>query len=144
MAIFRSPTPILMDIFWAEHPSETAALPLQCRELSCRVEGIDPLGHGLGYPEIDMQPIPHLPCCSARGGWTQEQLLTDTATSPTEALGIRAGVDFVIFNHDAELFAPAPIPCPQQVEVCRVSTTRCLAVTLAENGATIFVLAHQP
>lgn len=66
------------------------ATPRTCRELSCRVEGIDPRLMGLDGPitlgEIDMQPIPTpmTPPAPAAGGWTQRAAVW--VFSPTPAM----------------------------------------------------------
>ena len=108
------------------------ATPRTCRELSCRVEGIDPRLMGLEGPitlgEIDMQPIPTSHDAPGSCGWRLDTesgsvgFLTDTGYVTDEALDLLPGVDLVILeaNHDVAQFA----------------------VTLAENGASDIVLAH--
>ena len=91
------------------------ATPRTCRELSCRVEGIDPRLMGLDSPitlgEIDMQPIPTSHDAPGSCGWRLDTesgsvgFLTDTGYVSDEALDLLPGVDFVILesNHDVEI-----------------------------------------
>ena len=119
------------------------ATPRTCRELSCRVEGIDPRLMGLDSPitlgEIDMQPIPTSHDAPGSCGWRLD-----------EALDLLPGVDFVILesNHDVESLCSGPYPYYLKQRILGLQGHLCnedaaqFAVTLAENGASDIVLAH--
>ena len=78
------------------------ATPRTCRELSCRVEGIDPRLMGLDGPitlgEIDMQPIPTSHDAPGSCGWRLDTesgsvgFLTDTGYVTDEALDLLPGI----------------------------------------------------
>ena len=136
------------------------ATPRTCRELSCRVEGIDPRLMGLDSPitlgEIDMQPIPTSHDAPGSCGWRLDTesgsvgFLTDTGYVTDEALDLLPGVDFVILesNHDVEPLCSGPYPYYLKQRILGLQGHLCnedaaqFAVTLAENGANDIVLAH--
>lgn len=136
------------------------ATPRTCRELSCRVEGIDPRLMGLDSPitlgEIDMQPIPTSHDAPGSCGWRLDTesgsvgFLTDTGYVTDEALDLLPGVDFVILesNHDVEPLCSGPYPYYLKQRILGLQGHLCnedaaqFAVTLAENGASDIVLAH--
>ena len=136
------------------------ATPRTCRELSCRVEGIDPRLMGLDGPitlgEIDMQPIPTSHDAPGSCGWRLDTesgsvgFLTDTGYVTDEALDLLPGVDFVILesNHDVESLCSGPYPYYLKQRILGLQGHLCnedaaqFAVTLAENGASDIVLAH--
>ena len=136
------------------------ATPRTCRELSCRVEGIDPRLMGLDSPitlgEIDMQPIPTSHDAPGSCGWRLDTesgsvgFLTDTGYVTDEALDLLPGVDFVILesNHDVESLCSGPYPYYLKQRILGLQGHLCnedaaqFAVTLAENGASDIVLAH--
>ena len=136
------------------------ATPRTCRELSCRVEGIDPRLMGLDSPitlgEIDMQPIPTSHDAPGSCGWRLDTesgsvgFLTDTGYVTDEALDLLPGVDFVILeaNHDVEFLCSGPYPYYLKQRILGLQGHLCnedaaqFAVTLAENGASDIVLAH--
>ena len=136
------------------------ATPRTCRELSCRVEGIDPWLMGLDSPitlgEIDMQPIPTSHDAPGSCGWRLDTesgsvgFLTDTGYVTDEALDLLPGVDFVILesNHDVESLCSGPYPYYLKQRILGLQGHLCnedaaqFAVTLAENGASDIVLAH--
>ena len=129
------------------------ATPRTCRELSCRVEGIDPRLMGLDSPitlgEIDMQPIPTSHDAPGSCGWRLDTesgsvgFLTDTGYVTDEALDLLPGVDFVILesNHDVESLCSGPYPYYLKQRILGLQGHLCnedaaqFAVTLAENGA---------
>lgn len=136
------------------------ATPRTCRELSCRVEGIDPRLMGLDSPitlgEIDMQPIPTSHDAPGSCGWRLDTesgsvgFLTDTGYVTDEALDLLPGVDLVILesNHDVEALCSGPYPYYLKQRILGLQGHLCnedaaqFAVTLAENGASDIVLAH--
>lgn len=136
------------------------ATPRTCRELSCRVEGIDPRLMGLDGPitlgEIDMQPIPTSHDAPGSCGWRLDTesgsvgFLTDTGYVTDEALDLLPGVDMAIleFNHDVEALCSGPYPYYLKQRILGLQGHLCnedaaqFAVTLAENGACDIVLAH--
>ena len=136
------------------------ATPRTCRELSCRVEGIDPRLMGLDSPitlgEIDMQPIPTSHDAPGSCGWRLDTesgsvgFLSDTGYVTDEALDLLPGVDFVILesNHDVESLCSGPYPYYLKQRILGLQGHLCnedaaqFAVTLAENGASDIVLAH--
>ena len=136
------------------------ATPRTCRELSCRVEGIDPRLMGLDSPitlgEIDMQPIPTSHDAPGSCGWRLDTesgsvgFLTDTGYVTDEALDLLPGVDMAIleFNHDVEALCSGPYPYYLKQRILGLQGHLCnedaaqFAVTLAENGACDIVLAH--
>ena len=136
------------------------ATPRTCRELSCRVEGIDPRLMGLDGPitlgEIDMQPIPTSHDAPGSCGWRLDTesgsvgFLTDTGYVTDEALDLLPGVDFVILesNHDVESLCSGPYPyyLKQRILGARGHLSNAAAGAfarrLAEGGTRQFVLAH--
>ena len=136
------------------------ATPRTCRELSCRVEGIDPRLMGLDGPitlgEIDMQPIPTSHDAPGSCGWRLDTesgsvgFLTDTGYVTDEALDLLPGVDLVILeaNHDVEALCSGPYPYYLKQRILGLQGHLCnedaaqFAVTLVENGASDIVLAH--
>ena len=98
------------------------ATPRTCRELSCRVEGIDPRLMGLDSPitlgEIDMQPIPTSHDAPGSCGWRLDTesgsvgFLTDTGYVTDEAADILEGVDLAVLeaNHDVKMLEAGPYP----------------------------------
>lgn len=136
------------------------ATPRTCRELSCRVEGIDPRLMGLDSPitlgEIDMQPIPTSHDAPGSCGWRLDTesgsvgFFTDTGYVTDEALDLLPGVDMAIleFNHDVEALCSGPYPYYLKQRILGLQGHLCnedaaqFAVTLAENGASDIVLAH--
>ena len=136
------------------------ATPRTCRELSCRVEGIDPRLMGLDSPitlgEIDMQPIPTSHDAPGSCGWRLDTesgsvgFLTDTGYVTDEALDLLPGVDFVILesNHDVESLCSGPYPyyLKQRILGARGHLSNAAAGAfarrLAEGGTRQFVLAH--
>ena len=136
------------------------ATPRTCRELSCRVEGIDPRLMGLDSPitlgEIDMQPIPTSHDAPGSCGWRFDTdggsvgFLTDTGYITDEAADLLPGVDLAILeaNHDVEALRSGPYPYYLKQRILGLEGHLCnedaaaFAVTLAEHGAGEIVLAH--
>ena len=136
------------------------ATPRTCRELSCRVEGIDPRLMGLEGPitlgEIDMQPIPTSHDAPGSCGWRLDTeggsvgLLTDTGYVTDEAADILEGVDLAVLeaNHDIETLRSGPYPyylkqriLGAQGHLSNEDAARFAAV-LAQSGTSEIILAH--
>ena len=136
------------------------ATPRTCRELSCRVEGIDPRLMGLDSPitlgEIDMQPIPTSHDAPGSCGWRLDTpegsvgFLTDTGFITPEAAALLPGVDFAILeaNHDVETLRSGAYPYYLKQRILGTEGHLCnedaaaFARRMAECGTRCIVLAH--
>lgn len=136
------------------------ATPRTCRELSCRVEGIDPRLMGLDGPitlgEIDMQPIPTSHDAPGSCGYRIDTgdgsvgVLTDSGFVTDEAAETLTGVDLAVLeaNHDVETLQSGPYPYYLKRRIlgagghlCNEEAAR-FAVALAGSGTEEIVLAH--
>lgn len=136
------------------------ATPRTCRELSCRVEGIDPRLMGLDSPitlgEIDMQPIPTSHDAPGSCGYRIDTgdgsvgVLTDSGFVTDEAAETLTGVDLAVLeaNHDVETLQSGPYPYYLKRRIlgagghlCNEEAAR-FAVALAGSGTEEIVLAH--
>ena len=136
------------------------ATPRTCRELSCRVEGIDPRLMGLDSPitlgEIDMQPIPTSHDAPGSCGWRLDTesgsvgFLTDTGYVTDEAAQVLPGVSLLVLesNHDVEYLRSGPYPYTLKQRILGSQghlsndDAAAFAAQMAAGGTRCIVLAH--